>query len=154
MANHIRALLSHHLLRIGPALIDCGQDSVLRRILEAHTALPEDACDNEWTRPRSCSSVADWSRISKNSRFALSKHRSNSSRTSSTVKSSSFTGGVWYALAAMHIPCEGFHNAVIHKGMAFFRWSNAWWVIWRSRGSAVQFPTPCRNCCTSNWPDR
>src|SRR2546421_13017402 len=45
MANHIRASLSHHLLRVESALIDRNPDSLLRRVLEAHAALLEYAGD-------------------------------------------------------------------------------------------------------------
>src|SRR5256886_17643532 len=41
MANHIRASLSHHLLRVESALIDRNPDSLFRRDLEAHAALLE-----------------------------------------------------------------------------------------------------------------
>src|SRR5204863_3628055 len=74
-----------------------------------------------WTCSRTLASVAGCPRISKNSRFALSKHRRSSSRTNSVVTSASLTRGATYASVAMHIPEGGSHNAVIFKGTAFFR---------------------------------
>src|SRR5947209_1650048 len=44
MTDDVRALATHHALRVRLALIDCGADSLLRGRLERNAALLEDAC--------------------------------------------------------------------------------------------------------------